>query len=158
MMKSFFKGFVYAFNGIVWALKYERNMRFHFALSVYMFAYLLIYDFFVLTNAEWTAIILSAAAVFACEMFNTAIEKTIDLVTKEKSHLAKIAKDVSAGAVLFSATASLAVGFTVLWQPDAFRAMFEYYKEHIYMLFVLIISLVVTFFYVFYGFKKQGRK
>ena len=113
-----------------------------------MFAYLLIYDFFVLTNAEWTAIILSAAAVFACEMFNTAIEKTIDLVTKEKSHLAKIAKDVSAGAVLF----------TVLWQPDAFRAMFEYYKEHIYMLFVLIISLVVTFFYVFYGFKKQGRK
>ncbi len=154
-MKGLFKSFVYAGNGIIWCLKNERNMRAHFSLCVYMYTYLLAYDFFVLTKTEWAIILLCNALVFSLEIVNTAIEKAVDLATETKNPLAKISKDAAAGAVLVSAIFSVIVGIVILFQPDAFRAMAEYYRERIYLLVILAISLVITFAFIIKGLPKK---
>ena len=150
-MKGLLKSFVYAGNGILWCLKNERNMRAHFSLCVYMYAYLLIYDFFVLTKVEWAIILLCNALVFSLEIVNTAIEKAVDLATEKQNPIAKISKDAAAGAVLVSAIFSVIVGLVILLQPEAFRAMAEYYKERIYLLVILAVSLVLTFIFILKG-------
>ncbi len=150
-MKGLLRSFVYAGNGIIWCLKNERNMRAHFSLCVYMYAYLLIYDFFVLTKTDWAIILICNALVFSLEIVNTAVEKAVDLATEEKNPLAKISKDAAAGAVLVSAIFSVIVGIVILLQPEAFRAMAEYYKERIYLLVILAISLVLTFVFIIKG-------
>ncbi|MBE6784019.1 MAG: diacylglycerol kinase family protein [Ruminococcaceae bacterium] len=150
-MKGLLKSFVYAGNGILWCLKNERNMRAHFSLCVYMYAYLLCYDFFVVSKTQWAIILLVNALVFSLEIVNTAVEKAVDMVTVEKHPLAKISKDAAAGAVLVSAIFAVVIGIVILYQPQAFSAMFQYYKENIYMLFILAASLVVTFAFVLKG-------
>ncbi len=150
-MKGLLKSFVYAGNGIVWCLKNERNMRAHFSLCVYMYAYLLVYDFFVLTKTEWAIILLCNALVFSLEIVNTAIEKAVDLATEKQNPLAKISKDAAAGAVLVSAIFSVIIGVVILFQPDAFIAMAEYYRKRIYLLVILALSLVLTFAFILKG-------
>jgi diacylglycerol kinase (ATP) len=64
--------------------------------------------------AEVAIIVVCAMVVFAAEMFNTVVEAIVDLVTNSYHPLAKIAKDVAAGAVLVSAAGSVLVGILVL--------------------------------------------
>ncbi len=156
-MDKLLKSFVYAGKGILWCLKNERNMRAHFSLCVYMYSYLCFYDFFKLTKTDWIAILICNAIVFSLEIVNTAIEKTVDLASNRKTELGKIAKDTAAGAVLVSAIFSVIVGVIILYQPEAFSAMFEYYKEKIYLLIVLFLSLVLTFSFIIKGIPKFRR-
>lgn len=150
-MKGLLKSFVYAGRGIFWCLKNERNMRAHFSLCVYMYAYLLCYDFFTLSKTEWAIILLVNALVFSLEIVNTAVEKAVDMVTKENNPLAKISKDAAAGAVLVSAVFAVIIGIVILYQPQTFSAMFQFYKEHIYLLVVLALSLILTFMFILKG-------
>ena len=156
-MKGLLKSFVYAGEGIFRCLQNERNMRAHFSLCVYMYAYLLIYDFFVLSKTEWAVILLCNALVFSLEIVNTAVEKAVDLATDKIHPLAKVSKDAAAGAVLVSALFSVAIGFVILFQVDAFRQMAEYYKDRIYLLVILAISLVITFVFIIKGFPKKKK-
>ena len=82
--------FNHAYRGLIYAVRTQRNMRFHVVASA------------------------AVMAVFVTEMFNTALEFTVDLVTNEYHPLAKLAKDVSAGAVLVTSVAALAVGYLLL--------------------------------------------
>jgi len=157
-MKGLLKSFVYAGNGILWCLKNERNMRAHFSLCVYMYAYLLIYDFFVLSKTEWAIILLCNALVFSLEIVNTAVEKAVDLATEKQNPLAKISKDAAAGAVLVSAIFSVIVGLVILLQPEAFKAMVEYYKSRLYLLVILAASLVLTFAFILKGIPSGKKK
>lgn len=157
-MKGLLKSFVYAGNGILWCIKNERNMRAHFSLCVYMYAYLLIYDFFVLSKTEWAIILLCNALVFSLEIVNTAVEKAVDLATEKQNPLAKISKDAAAGAVLVSAIFSVIVGLVILLQPEAFRAMVEYYKSRLYLLVILAASLVLTFAFILKGIPSGKKK
>ncbi|MDR2647003.1 MAG: diacylglycerol kinase family protein [Oscillospiraceae bacterium] len=154
-MRSFIKSLQCAALGIR-ACFAERNFRFHIALGVYMFAYLLIYDWFKLTRGEWAAIVLASALVLAAEAGNTALEALVDLVIQQKNNLAGRVKDIAAGAVLLSALGAVGVGIAVLWQPAAFRAMFRYYQNNPAMLAVLILSLIATGWFVWH--KKSGAK
>ena len=63
-----------------------------------------------LSAMEFAVIILAIVAVIAAEMINTVAEAIVDLVTDTYHPLAKIAKDVAAGAVLWSAIGAVAVG------------------------------------------------
>jgi len=89
--------FRYAFAGIKTAIKDERNMKIHFgaAIMVVVLGILLHIQVW-----EWIVCIGWIALVIGAEMLNTAIENTVNLVTKEYSRFAEKAKDVSAGAVL----------------------------------------------------------
>lgn len=148
-MKSFLKGFVYAGKGVFSCLKNERNMRVHLCFTVYMFAFLTYFDFFKINRTEFAVLLALCALVLSLEAVNTAIENTIDLITSEHHPLAAIAKDAAAGAVLISAVFSIFAGIAIMYQPDAFRAMFAYYSEHIGMLVLLGISLIFSLAFVF---------
>jgi diacylglycerol kinase (ATP) len=66
------------------------------------------------SKVELAVLILVILLVFTTELFNTAIEFAVDLVTKEYHPLAKLAKDVSAGAVLAASVGAVLVGYLVL--------------------------------------------
>jgi len=140
-MLRFLRSFRYAFRGLALCLR-ERNFRFHIALSAYMYGFLLVYDWFVLTRGEWAALVLITALVLAVEAFNTAIEAVVDLACPQRHPLAARAKDIGAAAVLVCSAGAVVAGVVVLYQPEAFRAMFTYYQARPGMLVLLGISLV----------------
>ena len=150
-MKGLLKSFVYAGSGIVTCIRQERNMRVHLVCMIYMYSYLLIYDFFEVSRTQF-AIIFIANAIAVVDM---AEEK----FSEKYNRLAKISKDTAAGAVLVGAIFAVCTGIAILAQPDAFRAMFAYYAEKPYMIAVLIASLVLSFTFIFTGFnfKKKDK-
>lgn len=156
-MKRLAKSFVYAFRGITYCIKNERNMRIHLCFAAFMFGFLTIHDFFEVSRAEFAILVLVSALVMALEAVNTAVEKTVDLASGgELCHLAKLAKDAAAGAVFIAAIGSVAVGLLILFQPQAFAAMAEYYKENIPVLIALALSIAAGVVFVFAG--PQGIK
>lgn len=156
-MKALLKSFGYAFCGIAQTLRTERNMRIHTVVMLYMFGFLFCYDFFTVTRTQWALLFVACAGVLAGELVNTAVENVVDLVERNKNLYCKTAKDAAAGAVLVSALFAVGVGVAVLWQPQAFRALFGYYRAHPAMLVVLALSLVAAFWFIF-GFGKHDRK
>ncbi|MBQ7546516.1 MAG: diacylglycerol kinase family protein [Clostridia bacterium] len=155
-MKALLKSFGYAFAGIFRTLRTERNMRIHLVVSAYMYGYLLIYDFFEVSRTGFAVLFLANALVMMGEMINTALENVVDLVEQKKNDYCKAAKDAAAGAVLIGAIFSVLVGIALLWQPQAFRALFAYYRDNPVWIAVLAVSLVLSFLFIFrFG---KGRK
>lgn len=109
---SIIEAFNVAIQGILYTFKYERNMKIHYFIAALV---LLISLFFDLDRIEMMILILSISLVIVAEMFNTAIENTVDLVTDKYHRLAKIAKDVAAGGVLISALNAVAVGYLIFY-------------------------------------------
>ena len=162
-MKGLLKSFAYAGSGIITCIRQERNMRIHLVCMIYMYSYLLIYDFFEVSRTQFAIIFIANAIVIMGELFNTAIEAVVDMAEEKFSErynrLAKVSKDTAAGAVLVGAIFAVCTGIAILAQPDAFRAMFAYYAENPYMIAVLIASLVLSFTFIFTGFnfKKKDK-
>lgn len=151
-MKRLAKSFVYAFRGITYCIAHERNMRIHICFAVFMFGFLTVHDFFEVSRTEFAILALVSALVMALEAVNTAVEKTVDLASGgELCHLAKLAKDAAAGAVFIAAIGSVAVGLLILYQPEAFAAMAEYYKQNTPVLIALIVSVAAGIVFVFAG-------
>lgn len=85
-------------------------MRIHLSLGLLV---ILAGVFFSISRMEWLFVLLCIAGMFTLELLNTAIEKTVDLVTDEYHPLAKVAKDLAAGAVLVYTVYSIIVGMLV---------------------------------------------
>jgi diacylglycerol kinase (ATP) len=103
--------FDHAYRGLIYAVRTQRNMRFHVAAA----AVVLVGSLFLgVSKLELAVLVLSIMFVFVTEMFNTALEFAVDLVTKEYHPLAKLSKDVSAGAVLISTIGAVLVGYLIL--------------------------------------------
>ncbi|MFH1832562.1 MAG: diacylglycerol kinase family protein [Candidatus Levyibacteriota bacterium] len=99
--------FKYAFEGIIYALKFNQNLRIHFVAAVIV----IIASIFFKINAFEKGILgIVILLVISSEMINTAIEEMVDFVITEHKREAKIAKDVSAGMVLLAAIGSIIVG------------------------------------------------
>ncbi len=111
--RTLVKSFGYAFTGIKEAFKNEPNFKIHTALGVTALftAFLL-----GLTRLEWLILAFTIFFVLIIEMVNTVLEKIVDLASPEINEKARIAKDVSAAAVLFSAFMALLVA-AVLFIP-----------------------------------------
>ncbi|MDP8901343.1 MAG: diacylglycerol kinase [Actinomycetota bacterium] len=105
------RSFQHAYQGVVSAVRTQRNLRFHFfaALGVLIAGLIL-----GVSAMELAVLVLTICFIFVVEMLNTALEFVVDLVTMEYHPLAKLAKDVSAGAVLVSSVGAALVGLLVL--------------------------------------------
>ncbi len=152
-----FKSFFYAFRGIFHTIKTERNMRIHITCLVYMFSILLLTDWFTLSRAEWAILTIAGGTVIASEIINTAIENAVNLASKERTEYGKIAKDAAAGAVLISAIFAVITGVIILFQPSAFKAMFEYFSTNIPMLILFALSIIPATLFIFFGFPHKKR-
>lgn len=108
--KNFISALKNAFNGIKCVFKCERNLKIQltFAIIAILFS-----AFFKINLIEWAIIILVIFVVFLSEMFNSAIEVIVDMITPEYNEKAKIAKDIAAGGVTLSAIASIVIGILI---------------------------------------------
>lgn len=104
---AFLRGFVYAWNGLVYAVRTQRNARVHAAIGT---AAILLGIALRISAVEFAMVFVAITLVFIAEMFNTVAEACVDLITDDYHPLARIAKDVAAGAVLLNAMLSVVVG------------------------------------------------
>ena len=108
------RSFYFAFLGLGYLFKTQRNARIELALGIIacgLGAWLKI------SRAEWAIIAFTIALVLILEGLNTAVEAAVDLSSPNFHPLAKAAKDLAAAMVLIASLASLAVGLLILGPP-----------------------------------------
>ena len=154
-MKKVINSFINAVMGIYSALRSERNLRFHFAVAnlIIIFAY-----FFGLTKSEWAILILAIAGVMTAELINTGIENAVDTATNEYSETAKLAKDVSAGAVLLCAVFALIIGFILFFDIERVFKTLEYIFTNPIILVPCLLVGIFDVLIVVFGGKKDDKK
>ena len=158
-LKSLLRSFIYAFKGLGWMISHERNFRIHLTFLGFMTYFLVRFDYFILTGTQIAILVLTCALVLASEMINTAIEKTNDTATKERNEKVKVAKDVAAGAVLIFAVASIIVGVSILWQPEAFKSLYTYFTVNPLSIALLVAMIVISLIFIFkFDFNKKEKK
>jgi diacylglycerol kinase (ATP) len=107
---SVLQSFNFAFEGIIHVLRTQRNMRIHFAIAVGVLLAALALG---VRRLELVALLIAISFVLIAEMLNTALEAGIDVATTSFDPLAKLAKDIAAGAVLIATMNAVAVGYLV---------------------------------------------
>lgn len=113
-LRKWLRSFRFAYEGILYALGTQKNMKFHFAAAFLVFILAL---YFELPKTELLFVLLAVTLILVTELINTAIEKTVDLAMLEQHPVAKIAKDVAAAAVLVASIFACIIGFIVFYDP-----------------------------------------
>jgi diacylglycerol kinase len=113
-MRSVLRSLKNAFFGLKYCFVTQRNMVIHALVGL-----LVIAAGFYLKVSKGDLLFLLAAVimVLVAEAFNTALEKTIDLYTRERNHLARVAKDAAAGAVLLTTFFAVIIGLIIFGPP-----------------------------------------
>jgi diacylglycerol kinase (ATP) len=107
---SILESFNFAFEGVIHVLRTQRNMRIHFATAAIVLIAAVALG---VGRLELMALLLAISFVLIAEMINTALEAGIDVATTSFDPLAKLAKDIAAGAVLIATVNAVAVGYLV---------------------------------------------
>ena len=108
------KSFRYAFEGWWYVLRTQKNSWLHAIASLVVVALGL---WLGLSRSDWALLIVTMTLVWMAEFMNTALEAIVDMTMPEIHPLAKVAKDVSAAAVLVGACAAVLVGILILGPP-----------------------------------------
>lgn len=152
--KNIFESLNCAIEGIIYAVKHQRHTRYFFAVAVVALLLSLILR---LPETEFVLFSLSIIILLFAEMINTAIETTVDLVCGKKYHiLAKLAKDVAAGAVLISSIGVFIMGYIIFskYLVDPFSYGLQVgsaYTIHIAVVTLLIVLIGVVALKAYFG-------
>lgn len=141
--KNLIESFNYAVNGIISALKTERNFKIHFTAAFLVIVISLFFDF---SRYELLLLTITIAFVLMAELFNTAIERLVDLVTEDYHPLAQLAKDIAAGAVLISAVNAIIVGYLLFFDrlvPFTNLVLYKIRNSPIYLTFIAIVLVIL---------------
>ncbi len=114
---KFTASFVYAFRGLWYALRTQRNAKVHVTIGILAIVMGIALH---ISAVEFAIVFVAITGVFMAELFNTVFELCVDLASPEYHPLAKVAKDMAAGGVLLSAMLSVVIGLLVfgphLWE------------------------------------------
>jgi diacylglycerol kinase (ATP) len=137
--------FQHAVDGVGHAFRTQRNMRFHIlvVLGVLLFGLVLR-----LPRFEMIALLFAASLVLMAELFNTAVEAVVDMITQSYHPAAKFAKDIAAGAVLIAAINAGAVGLVVFagnLRLDLLKVRTHYPPTFLIMTAAFLLMLVILF-------------
>ena len=117
-IKEFFASriiaFGHAFRGWYHMLQTQHNAWIHSVVATVVIAMGL---WLGLPPRDWAVLVLTIAMVFTAEFINTSIEAVVDLASPVHHPLAKVGKDVGAGAVLVAALAAILIGLLILGPP-----------------------------------------
>lgn len=142
-VKNFIDSFNYAVSGILAAMKLEKSLRVHYIAAITV---IIMSTFFNLTRVEFMILLLTVVLVVVLEMINTAIEKTIDMITIEYHPLARVIKDVSAGAVLIASLNAVIVGYLLFFDrlnPFKEFVLLKISNSPIHLTFIALILVVL---------------
>ncbi|TAE32375.1 MAG: diacylglycerol kinase family protein [Alphaproteobacteria bacterium] len=109
-MKALCASFGYAWQGLVFVVRTQRNMRIHVCAALLVVIIGLCSD---LSRTDWLWLMLAITLVVSAELFNSALEYVCDVVMPEYHESIKRAKDIAAAAVLICACFALCVGVMV---------------------------------------------
>jgi len=112
--RNIFESFRFAFSGLWYALRTQRNTRIHLTIAA---AVVVLGLWLGLPLTQWAVLALTIGFVLVSEMLNTVAEMLVDLLSPGYHPLAKVIKDVTAGVVLLTAVVSVIVGLLVLGPP-----------------------------------------
>ncbi|MDU1828451.1 diacylglycerol kinase [Anaerococcus sp.] len=142
--QKFLKGFDYAYEGLVWAINHEKNMKFHmFALAILLVASL----FFNLSRVEMITLVFAVCFVLAFELINTSVEQAVNLASKGKySSFAKASKDLAAAATFIAALNALFVAYLIFFDKfiDFYNSVIVRIVRRPSHLAIVTLSLVIV--------------
>ncbi|MBQ1272399.1 MAG: diacylglycerol kinase family protein [Clostridia bacterium] len=150
MFKRIFRSFGYAAKGIARTVCQERNFRIHLVAVCLVSLFAFLYG---ATTQQWIVLVLLYALVLSLELLNTAVEKTVDLVSPDKHPLAEKAKDAAAGSVLVSAVASVVVAVLMFRDPLKWASVWSKVSTPLGLVF-LVIFLISALLFVWGGKRK----
>lgn len=143
-----FKKLVDSFNnaieGIIYSVRTQRNMRIHMVVALIVLASCFVYD---LSKFEFLALALTITLVMFAELINTAIESVVDMMANYYHPLAKIAKNVAAGAVLLTAINALVVGYVIFWDKitdETYRIINIVKTAPPYIIFIILVMICIV--------------
>jgi diacylglycerol kinase (ATP) len=142
---SILESFNFAFEGVIHVLRTQRNMRIHFVIAAAVLVAALALG---VDKGELIALLLAISFVLIAEMINTALEAGIDVATTSFDPLAKLAKDIAAGAVLIATVNAVAIGYLVFSDQIVNRSSRLIERLRDAPAEVTLIALVLTIFIV----------
>lgn len=152
--KKLVDSFNFAIEGLISALKNEKHMKVHILAAIIIVILAIVIN---ASKVEILIISLSVSFVIITELVNTAVEAIIDLVSPERHPLAKLAKDVAAGAVLVAAINALCVGYLLFYDKllDIFDGANKLHviagrKGNISILILILVSILVIVLKTFF--------
>ena len=142
--QKFLKGFDYAYEGLVWAINHEKNMKFHLlALAILLVGSL----FFNLSRVEMITLVFAVCFVLGFELLNTSIEQAVNLASGGKySPFAKASKDLSAAATFIAALNALFVAYLIFFDKflNLYNSVFARITRRPSHLAVITLALVIV--------------
>lgn len=141
--RSIIESFNYAVSGIIIALKTEKNMRIHYLIALSVILLSLFFDF---SRTEFLLLLFAISLVVVAEMINTALERVVDLITEEFHPLARLVKDVAAGAVLIATINSIVVGYLLFFDRLSLYTdllLFKIRRSDIHLTFVALLMVIL---------------
>ena len=153
MLQKLRKSFNFAFCGLIFCVRSERNFRIHLCCATAAYGAGALFGF---SRFEYLVLTIMCALVIMLEMVNTAVEKTVDLASPDYSETARIAKDVVAGSVLVTAISSIIVGGILFIRTDRIENAYNVIIGAPYLLIVFILFLFLSYLFI-KGSAKNGK-
>ncbi|MFH1784318.1 MAG: diacylglycerol kinase [bacterium] len=142
--RKLWESFNYAIGGILYVVRTQRSMRIHLIVAVTVFVLSL---FLQLEKIEVIILVFAIALVLITEMFNTALELVVNLITDTYHPLARISKDIAAGAVFFASVNAVVVGYLILFKkylrPDMAPVLSRVKQSSEYMTFACLMIVLI---------------
>ncbi|WP_040054081.1 diacylglycerol kinase [Candidatus Arthromitus sp. SFB-mouse] len=142
-IKRIVDSFNNALEGMLYAVRTQMNMKIHLLIAFFIMSISLFYD---ITKIELIILSLTITLVVFAELVNTAIEIAIDATTNYYHPLAKIAKNISAGAVLLTALNATFIGYLIFWDKISnfsFTVINKIKQSNPYMVFMILLMVVI---------------
>jgi diacylglycerol kinase (ATP) len=143
-LKKYTESFNHAIEGITYTVRTQRNMKIHMVAALIVLFFSL---FFNLSKLEMVILLVTITLVLVLELINTAIEATIDVLANYYHPLAKIAKNVAAGAVLVAAANAIVVGYLIFFdklKPMTNTVLFRIKQSDTTVVFICLILVVIV--------------
>lgn len=146
MGHSFFKSFLYAFQGIKAGLEQERNLRFHLVTALFVLYFSIFYDF---GKTEYALLLILICGVISLELVNSAIERAVEKPSPDKFFITGTVKDMAAGAVLVFSLAAAGCGILLFWQPEVLLRIYQCHISSPLRLALLLVAAVAGYIFIF---------
>ena len=123
-------------------------MRFHIVAGIYVIRFAMFYSF---SPTQYAVLVLLITSVIALETVNTCVEDLCGLVADRYEPLVKFAKDAAAGAVLTVALGAAVIACIFFLDFNVINTIFTFFAENLLYLIFLLISAVISAFFVVLG-------
>ena len=153
-IKKLGMSFAYAFRGIAYCVRHERNIRIHIVALLYVLYFSTFYNF---SRSEYAVLILTCAVVMAMELINTSIEVVIDKVSPKFNVFAMVGKDIAAGGVLISAVGAVIVGVVLFGDIETLKLIFNYFISVWYRFIILAVTVILAILFIGNTKKRGGN-